>query len=105
MLVGNDADFARALMPMMLADLKLLEGYRYQPEPPLSLPITVFHASDDDRVTGEGSEAWRALTSATFHKHVTPGGHFFLRADQARAWLLRGIAAALTPTPSTESVP
>ncbi|WP_309896269.1 SDR family NAD(P)-dependent oxidoreductase [Archangium sp.] len=105
-LAGQGNDFARALLPMMLADLKLMEGFRYQPEPPFSFPITVFHGAADDRVTEEGSEAWRALTAGAFQKHVTPAGHFFLRADQARDWLLRGIAAALTSsTPTAPRMP
>ncbi|HSP82026.1 MAG TPA: alpha/beta fold hydrolase, partial [Myxococcaceae bacterium] len=68
-LAGSDPDFARALLPMMLADLKLVESYRFQPEPPLELPLTVFHAASDDRVTEEGSEGWRAFTTGPFHKH------------------------------------
>jgi surfactin synthase thioesterase subunit len=102
-LAGRDPEFARALLPMMLADLKLMEEFRYQPEPPYSFPITVFHGADDDRVTEEASEAWRALTTSTFHKHVMPGNHFFLRAAQARDGLLRGIAAALTPPPTSST--
>ncbi|MBM7114716.1 SDR family NAD(P)-dependent oxidoreductase [Archangium primigenium] len=100
MMAGGDSDFARALLPMMLADLHLMEGYRYQPEPPFDFPITVMHGASDDRITDEASAAWRALTSAAFHKHVTPGDHFFLRADQAQSWLLRLIASALTPSSS-----
>ncbi|MFY0524638.1 thioesterase II family protein [Archangium gephyra] len=98
-LAARDAGFARALLPMLLADLKLMEDFRYQPEPPFSFPITVFHGAGDDRVTEEGSQAWRALTTGAFHKHVTPDGHFFLRTDPSRDWLLRGIAAALPPPP------
>ncbi|RKG87021.1 alpha/beta fold hydrolase [Corallococcus sp. CA053C] len=100
MMAGRDTDFARALLPMMLADLKLMEGYRYQPEPPFAFPITVMHGASDDRVTQEASEAWRALTLGAFQKHVTPGDHFFLRAEQAQDWLLKRIAAALEPRAS-----
>ncbi|MCY1047775.1 SDR family NAD(P)-dependent oxidoreductase [Corallococcus sp. bb12-1] len=101
MMAGRDTDFARALLPMMLADLKLMEGYRYQPEPPFAFPITVLHGASDDRITDEASSSWRALTLGAFHRHVTPGDHFFLRANQAQAWLLQRIASALsTQTPS-----
>ncbi|NNB91405.1 SDR family NAD(P)-dependent oxidoreductase, partial [Corallococcus exiguus] len=94
-MAGRDADFARALLPMMLADLKLMEGYRYQPEPPFAFPITVLHGDADDRITAEASAAWRAVTQGAFHLHVTQGDHFFLRANQAQPWLLQRIAAAL----------
>ena len=97
MLVDRDADFARALLPMMLADLKLMEGYRYQPEPPFTFPITVLHGASDDRISDEASAAWRELTRGPFHKHVTPGDHFFLRAAQAQEWVLRHVASALAP--------
>ncbi|RKH79298.1 hypothetical protein D7Y21_34145, partial [Corallococcus sp. AB045] len=102
-MAGRDADFARALLPMMLADLKLMEGYRYQPEAPFAFPITALHGDADDRITAEASAAWRALTQGAFHQHVTQGDHFFLRANQAQAWLLQRIAAALPLHPPTQT--
>ncbi|TSC31293.1 SDR family NAD(P)-dependent oxidoreductase [Corallococcus sp. Z5C101001] len=104
-MAGRDTDFARALLPMMLADLKLMEGYRYQPEAPFAFPITVMHGASDDRITAEASSAWRALTQGAFHQHVTPGDHFFLRPNQAQAWLLQRIASALPPLLPTQASP
>ncbi|MFB1482194.1 SDR family NAD(P)-dependent oxidoreductase [Corallococcus sp. RDP092CA] len=103
MMAGRDADFARALLPMLLADLKLMEGFRYQPEPPFAFPITVLHGNADDRVSAEAAAAWRALTRGAFHLHVTQGDHFFLRANQAQSWLLQRIAAALPLHPPMQA--
>ncbi|NOJ81821.1 SDR family NAD(P)-dependent oxidoreductase [Myxococcus xanthus] len=102
-LQGADADFARALLPMLLADLKLMEGYRHQPEPPFAFPITVMHGDSDDRVTAASARDWRLLTQGDFAWLTTPGDHFFLRAGQAQDWLLARLAAAFPPPDAAEA--
>ena len=52
-------------------------------EPPLDCPLTAFGGRDDPLVTMAGLEGWRAQTSRRFAVHVLPGGHFFLRTQQA----------------------
>ncbi|MEN0067979.1 MAG: alpha/beta fold hydrolase [Myxococcota bacterium] len=77
--VRNDPEILALFLPMMRADFALLDGYTYEPSPPLDVPITAVLGLDDDLVSSDLVVPWGELTSRTFQiRHVT-GGHFFLR--------------------------
>ena len=80
--VLNNPEIMELLMPLLRADFALGETYRYQPEPPLPLPITAFGGLRDDEVTREDVEAWGEHTSAGFSCKMLPGNHFFINSDR-----------------------
>jgi medium-chain acyl-[acyl-carrier-protein] hydrolase len=82
-------------VPPLKDDFAVLAGYRYQPGPPLPLPITAFAGSADPMVERADAEAWREQTSAAFALHQIPGPHLYLR--DAPAPLPQLLAAALLP--------
>jgi medium-chain acyl-[acyl-carrier-protein] hydrolase len=84
----------RFLSPMLRADFQVIETYQYQPEPPLSCPITALGGLDDPRVSIESLLAWSRETSAGFKLKMLPGNHFFLRNSESR--LLRLLKETLS---------
>lgn len=77
--VFAEPELRELLLPILRADFGWLDGYRYQPEPPLPVPVTAF-AGDEDRDTGpRRMRGWSRHTTGPFRLHVLAGGHFFLR--------------------------
>jgi len=91
--IVQDADLRALLIPTLRADIKLMETYRYTPEPPLDCAITVFGGAADHTIDRFALEAWRRQTSKAFRLLTIPGNHFFLQS--ARKQLLSAIGSAL----------
>ena len=66
------------VLPILRADLTLVETYAYTDEPPLSCPMTVFGGTTDGEVTREELDAWRTQTSGPLSYHEFPGDHLFI---------------------------
>lgn len=84
-------------VPIIRADLHLLETATYREEAALDIPFTILGGTDDARATADQLAAWGALTSKGAQVRQMPGGHFYLHDDRARflailAPLLRAIA-------------
>ena len=82
-------------LPILRADLTLLETHQYQQLGPLDCPISAFSGKEDANVSHEGLEAWGEHTSAAFEAHWFDGGHFYL-SGASRAPLLELIRHRLT---------
>lgn len=86
-LQGTDlppAEFAAVftvLAPVFRADFGICDRYRYEPHPPLPVPIVVLTGRDDRTVTRAEVDAWRDLGTAGVAIHDFPGDHFFLRPN------------------------
>jgi medium-chain acyl-[acyl-carrier-protein] hydrolase len=84
------------LLPLLRADFALDETYRYDPEPPLGVPITALGGLDDPFVSRERVAAWEAQTESGFRLCMLPGGHFFVNTH--RDAVVRETAAGLAGT-------
>ncbi len=73
------ADF---LLPALLGDSRLIEGYEYRPDPECDLPVTVFGGIEDQSVTRQELEAWAGLTRKPCVVRWLPGNHFFVHEHQ-----------------------
>jgi len=80
-------------LPIIRADLTVLECHEFHGDPVLGLPITAFGGEDDVRASEDDLAAWRDLTAADFALRRFPGGHFYLH-DRRDAFL-RSFAAML----------
>lgn len=89
----DDPELLEYFLPVLQADLRLLESYQYYAEPPLSCPITAFGGREDPRVQRDQLDAWAVQTSAGFRSRLFPGGHFF--AGTQREAFLDAIREAL----------
>jgi medium-chain acyl-[acyl-carrier-protein] hydrolase len=74
--LGSD-ELMRMLVPVLRADLAIVETYRYFADAPLSCPLSVFGGLGDTRVARDELAAWRVQTSGQFALHMVPGEHFF----------------------------
>lgn len=92
----KDLEFIKLILSKLLADLQLVESYKHSDiEHPLSVPLTVFHGDNDDRVCAEDMQAWKSLTSSRFNYVNLPGDHFFLHKDQSQDLLIKTIIKML----------
>jgi medium-chain acyl-[acyl-carrier-protein] hydrolase len=81
-------------LPILRADLILLERHRFERRPPLNCPIAAFAGRRDDNVSPEGLAAWREHTSGRFESRLFDGTHFYLHGDN-RSELVDLVAARL----------
>lgn len=76
-LLEND-DLWRVTLPILRADLRLADHYRFHAGAPLTCPITAIVGSQDTSVTLADAQRWADHTIGPFEAHVLPGGHFYL---------------------------
>jgi medium-chain acyl-[acyl-carrier-protein] hydrolase len=100
--VVDDPELRALLIPALRADVRLVETYKYTPEPPLSCPITAFGGAADATVEPWALDAWRRQTSNRFQIQTVPGGHFFVQSSRQR--LLQAIATVLQPSSTSVGV-
>ncbi|MFF7802685.1 thioesterase II family protein [Streptomyces olivaceus] len=76
--VLRERELMELLLPLLRADLSVNETYRYGPQPPLDIPLTVFGGHRDPRADRTELPAWEDLTRGPFRTRMFPGGHFFI---------------------------
>lgn len=74
-----EPELLRLLLPVLRADVEMLETYQFKSAPPLDCPITAFGGTEDGDVRDEDLEAWREHTKANFTTMLFPGDHFFIQ--------------------------
>lgn len=77
--VLKDPDLLRLVVPPLRADMKLIESYAHEPEPPLPCAISAFGGNEDPRVSPDALAAWQRHTRDRFSVRLLPGGHFYLQ--------------------------
>jgi len=81
--VLNDPELMEIFLPVLRADVTMLDTYVYVPDHPLDCPIAAYGGTADKRVTLAELKAWRQHTTRTLHTQLFPGTHFYLQAEQA----------------------
>ena len=71
------------VLPVLRADLVWVDGYRYEPEPPLDLPMIVFAGEFDEGAPPDRMVGWLRQTTASGRMRTFRGGHFFQQEHQA----------------------
>ena len=84
--VLHDRDLMALMLPLLRADFKLVESYRYQAARKLETPVTAIGGMADRNVHQVDLAAWEELTSGPFKHCMLSGGHFFLN-EETRALL------------------
>ncbi|MGY0231935.1 thioesterase domain-containing protein [Longispora urticae] len=99
------------LLPVLRADFAWIDGYRYEDEEPLAVPVVGFAGGADRSVPPELMAGWDRHTGAGFRLHTLPGDHFFLNADMARvvelisADLLGAVDGSAAKSPTRRAAP
>jgi len=89
-----DAELRDVFLPILRADLNLVETYRHGPDTMLHCPMMAFAGTDDYSVSDAGLEAWGTLTTGDFSARRFPGDHFY-SIGEGQPELLEVIATRL----------
>jgi medium-chain acyl-[acyl-carrier-protein] hydrolase len=81
--VFASSELLELMLPMLRADFRAVESYRYQPEDPLGCPILTYGGASDAEVSRADLETWREQTTGSFSLRIFPGDHFYLNASRA----------------------
>ncbi|WP_316522803.1 thioesterase II family protein [Kitasatospora brasiliensis] len=73
----EDEDLREMALPVLRADFRLVDTYRYSPGAPLLCPITAVVGAEDDACRPDHARRWAECTAAGFDLRVLPGGHFY----------------------------
>jgi len=80
----QDPEILALFLPVLRADLELVETYGYQSGEPLTCPILALGGDVDRRLDDDRLRSWGEHTSGGFDYRFFPGGHFYLQ-QQATA--------------------
>lgn len=87
----GEPDVLRMLLPIVRADVAMAESYRYEPDAPLSCPITACDANADPHASRTDVEAWKRETSGRFAIQRFGGDRSYIHREQeALTALVRG---------------
>lgn len=75
--VFENAELLKLFLPVLRADLAIVEQYSPRPGIKITCPITALAGDRDPHATPELMERWSELTTADFTLHVVRGDHFF----------------------------
>jgi surfactin synthase thioesterase subunit/acyl carrier protein len=76
--IRQHAELQDVFLPILRADVTLLETHTYVPGESLNCSIAVFGGERDPSVTQEALAAWREHTRVSFTQHLFPGDHFYI---------------------------
>lgn len=77
----DDAEMLQLFLPMLRADLQMLETYDYRAHQPLDCAIRAYGAYQDSGVTQTHLNAWAEHTTGDFQSQLFPGDHFFVQSS------------------------
>lgn len=88
--LGNEL-LMEVFLPILRADISVVESYHFKEGEPLDCPVTVFSGMNDASVSWDQLLAWkRHTTHRRFAMQLLPGGHFYPQRP-----LLQTISATL----------
>jgi medium-chain acyl-[acyl-carrier-protein] hydrolase len=77
----NNPELLRIFLPILRADLALVETYSYQAKPALSCPILAYCGAEDRVAAYFDMAAWQDYNQARFKLQKLAGGHFFIKTN------------------------
>ena len=83
------------MSPILRADVKLVETWKFDTEAPLNLPITALGGFNDEGVPRAQLESWQEHTSHPVDVKMFSGDHFFINSAQSD--VLAVLNAKLSP--------
>jgi medium-chain acyl-[acyl-carrier-protein] hydrolase len=88
-----DPEMRALVLPILRADISMIEKYVHLQESPLICDVTVFGGVKDHMVQRHELEAWQQLTSGRFRLQMLDGSHLFLKTHKDH--LLHSIAGEM----------
>ena len=68
------------ILPVLRADFRLCENYKWRPRPPLPVMVAAFGGSDDPIAGTEELNSWRDVATGGLSIYRFEGDHFFLES-------------------------
>jgi medium-chain acyl-[acyl-carrier-protein] hydrolase len=93
--VLRDPELMGLVLPVLRADIQVIETWPHTPGEPLDIPISAFGGLDDPGTSRPELEEWRAHTRREFALQMMPGDHFFIHS--AEPVVLAQLSRALSP--------
>jgi medium-chain acyl-[acyl-carrier-protein] hydrolase len=90
--------FLATFLPILRADMALVENYRLAPGAQVACPITALAGEGDSLLTPELLTGWAAVTSGAFEARIISGDH--LAVLDHRDLVMRRLATPLPTAPS-----
>lgn len=81
-IVLENEDLQALLYPALRAEYELVETYKYEEEPPLAIPLSVFGGTRDLETTPDELQAWNRHTSRWFRCRTLEGDHMFVKTQR-----------------------
>lgn len=90
-----DPQLRSLFIPILRADLAIIETYVHRSGPPLDIPISGFRGLHDQQIPEAGFAAWREMTSLEFTSREIDGSHFFLveNKDQVMPHIIADVSS------------
>ena len=82
--VLQDKEILNIVLPILRADIEMLNTIEYKDEEPLSCSMTVLYGESDKRISKEDAEAWSRHTNQNFRLEMITGKHLFINTHQAQ---------------------
>ena len=82
----EDEVFKETFLPMIYADYRLHENYKYKGGI-IDIPVVAFNGSDDGSAPKDVVAGWSRVTSSTFRQYQFYGGHFFPYNEREKDFL------------------
>jgi surfactin synthase thioesterase subunit len=98
-MVMDRPELLAIFIPVLRADISVLETYQPSPGPPLDCPITAFGGRSDRTLTVEDLLRWETLTEGGFDHHLLDGDHFYLHGEPGPFLQLLGATLAASTGP------
>ena len=75
-------EIQNVLLPLLRADLEIVDTYEYVAEPPLDCAINVYGGEQDTHVPPGNLVSWELQTSAKCTLRIFSGDHFFIQSQK-----------------------
>ena len=90
----NNRELMALLLPVLRADLQLVQTHQHVPGEPLNSPITVLGGRQDSTTPVSELGTWAAMTRSSCFVRIFPGNHFFL--NQFRSAVINLVSSTLS---------
>jgi medium-chain acyl-[acyl-carrier-protein] hydrolase len=90
----NNQELMALVLPVLRADLQLVQTYQHVPGEPLNSPITVLGGRQDSTTPASKLGTWAAMTRSSCSVRIFPGNHFFL--NQFRSAVINVVSSTLS---------
>ncbi len=80
--IRQNARLRAIFLPILRADVELLETHLASTSEPLGCPITALGGKDDPAISKDMLAGWQTRTSGKFKQYEFPGKHFYINSER-----------------------